>query len=774
MNSKKANQTDFIYIWDDHCLLKYFQNIQKQFIFSNNFGLALNDQDQDSTGKPVLLEKLFVSPSLSETYLNPKELIRVEQQREKIQQANFAQTLKQHQRLFILGDPGTGKTTLINWLMLLLSDTGDNILKMSIGTRIPFAFILREMDLSTVKNWSELCDCYIQQHKKTLTAPFIQFPDTFEHLLKSGQALFLLDGLDEITNLEQRKNLAKIVLDGLSLYPKCQFIITSRLIGFDQKNWFQQLPKEPIAEIYLCPFSQKQVEQFIYNWFNQYVPESQQRELSLNSLIPRLKQNQGLNQLSRVPVLLNMLCFIHTRHGSLPDGRAELYQRISETYLTQLDRARGIEFNQGQPLTFDYTDLSNWLADLALKMQKKRGEENEAIFITEQEVNLFFIERLEEKGLKPLVAEQESQVIIHYLGERSGIFIPKGENKKQQVIYAFTHLSFLEYFAAKALKNKAQFWSNDDKKYYQKQTQNEWWGETFSLFFEQLDQPEQSRFYLDLLFSNKELWTNNDTYPVRLLTQIIMDTGVRLFIKERHDWIEKISQFYLDYDPESIVLLRSIIIHLWGNNFEARSIFLTQAKKYSSLVLMGNIINNISELAKLFYLTKLSLIDTKVTDLTPLNQLKILKTLNLTNTKITDLTSLNQLKTLQTLNLMNTKITDLTPLNQLKTLRTLYLIRTKVMDLTPLNQLETLETLDLSNTKIFDLAPLNQLKTLKQLNLISTKVTDLTPLNQLTVLQKLYLSKNNKTDTSVLSHLKNLEITKMNPPFYLFPLSRGC
>lgn len=62
-----------------------------------------------------------------------------------VAELGMADLLAEHQRLFVLGDPGTGKTTLINSLMLAFSYYGDNLTKLALGKRVPFPLILREL-----------------------------------------------------------------------------------------------------------------------------------------------------------------------------------------------------------------------------------------------------------------------------------------------------------------------------------------------------------------------------------------------------------------------------------------------------------------------------------------------------------------------------------------------------------------------------------------------------------------------------------------------------
>ena len=560
--STPAKKENFIDVSNNRTLLKYFQKVQKYFIYANNFGLTLDDEDNLSvSGKPILLEKLFVPPNLSTRHISPNQLVSAEVNKRSINFESLPAILEENQSLFILGDPGTGKSTLVNWLMLSLTNTSDNKIKLAIGDVVPFALILREMKLENIHSWDDLCSNFIK-HDSSLTAPFTDDEKTLEQLLAQGQALFLLDGLDEVTHKEYRERLARILLDGMQQYPSCRFVITSRLVGFNQNEWFgfnkieklqtdntDESTKEKSAkilqEVYLSPFNNQQVKRYTTNWYHQYVTEAVGRNKLADSLLQRLAKNDGLSHLSRIPVLLNMICFIHSRRGRLPDGRAELYQRIAETYLTGLDRARDLKF-KGKAFNYDYVDLSDWLAQLALRMQRKRTVEDQAIMISESEVRDFLEKKLGENDFDLEQADIEAQAIIDYLGHRSGIFIPRGKDKNNEEQYAFTHLSFLEYFAARGMKAEAQFWKDEDWKDYKKKTHASWWSETFILFFEQLDQSRQTESYLDSLFGKKLLRGKIAYERIHLLAEIITDSGVRLLSKERKEWVKELWRFYLN------------------------------------------------------------------------------------------------------------------------------------------------------------------------------------------------------------------------------------
>ncbi|MEM7020014.1 MAG: NACHT domain-containing protein, partial [Pseudomonadota bacterium] len=500
----------FVDTGNNHTLIRYFMQVSREFKFANNFGLALDDDDRGIKGRPAYLNTLFVPPHLVSRHYLPEQLIEAEHTPEAREWKTPSPVLAEHPRWFILGDPGSGKTTLIQWLMLNFTSSGDTQPKNMMGPLVPFALILRELDLSGANDWEDIWQIFLAQGGE-LTESLRSDPKTIEQVLESGQGLFLIDGLDEITEPKTRATLGQAVLRAMHQYPRCRFIITSRLVGFSQQEWFGQTidnvdyDNTEQAEFdaqdvslrqagswqglpvdYLAPFDQRQVQSFSHHWFRHYIEDEKDRLAQSVALGKSLHAHKDLDRLARIPMLLNMICFIYIRRGGrLPDGRAELYESIAETYLTSLDRARGVKFH-GREMNFDYLDLSEWLGELALRMQERRTANNSAILLPETEVRDFLHGKLIDRGFEQVQANEEAIFILGYLSQRSGLLIPRGKVNDEEY-YAFAHLSFLEYFAANELKIQATLWPAKDWAALREKARQSWWGETIVLLFEQLD-----------------------------------------------------------------------------------------------------------------------------------------------------------------------------------------------------------------------------------------------------------------------------------------------
>jgi internalin A len=389
-------------------------------------------------------------------------------------------------------------------------------------------------------------------------------------------------------------------------------------------------------------------------------------------------------------VLLNMICFIHARRGRLPDGRAELYQRIAETYLVSLDKARGVKFKDHE-LRFDYYDLTEWLATIAYTLQERRTEDNSTLLITEAEVRNILKNGLAERGFTGEKAAEECQFILDYLSHRSGLFIPRDNQ-----LYAFSHLSLLEYFAACYLKLQAPLYMSKEWRALSQRTSEVWWHETIALFFESLDNARLAEKYLKDLFPAKPRTKNSDaiTQQQNLLADIVMDTSVRLPMQTRQLHIKPLAAACLkDFNNKSHLAFRLCTEHY--NAIE-------QLKTAQGL----------------------SFSDTAFSNFVLLAQLTKLKNLNLDNTCLSDLEPLQGLSDLQRLELANCPISNIKPLANLKQLRDLFIRGTAVLDISPLAELPELTALILSDTDIKDFSLILQLHHLEHLFLSQTSITD--------------------------------------------------
>lgn len=147
-------------------------------------------------------------------------------------------------------------------------------------------------------------------------------------------------------------------------------------------------------------------------------------------------------------------------------------------------------------------------------------------------------------------------------------------------------------------------------------------------------------------------------------------------------------------------------------------------RKTTELDLSGSGITEISMLKHLTNLQALGLEGTQVSDIGALSGLTNLQELYLSRTQVSDIGSLSGLTNLQLLNLASTQVSDIGGLSGLMNLRELYLAGTEVRDIGALSGLTNLQKLDLAGTQVSDIGTLSGLTNLQWLWHTDTKVSD--------------------------------------------------
>ena len=846
----KAEHRDFIDLTRSH-LSKYNEVIIKQFGYLDNQGLALDDDEGDNG--LIYIDQLYVLPRVSFERISPENLASLEmenQTEEKFATENIGITIWNNPRLTLLGDPGVGKTTLIQWLICSLCHSHNNFAKDQLGNLFPFVLTARKLSNNLIideVNNDEFIDNIIRSQGEVLSELLLreEAKKLLIDLFRSGQLILLVDGLDEIS-AEMSSWLSIQLRKLLTEYPKIRLLLTARVVGFDnlsfwgvevktdalqpktqseldiestiefksdinfesesvltpdfeQEDFYNnlielgnslQLEEANLPSIYyLAPFTPEQRTSFAENWMKNYLPPSnEKRQQFINGINEVSKHSLQLNALSRIPVLLNLICFILFRRGKLPNGRAELYQRIVETYLVTMDRVRSI--NRELSDEYDYHDIKNWLGKLALQMQAgnilakstfefEKLSENELDELREQtsEIKEERLLQIDEHTLKSFLnlqlteavecksVSQHSEQLIDYIKHRTGFIIPRGQVDNDE-IYGFSHLSFQEYFSAYAISKilpKLSTKSAAQSILYTITLAS--WSEIWQLVFEELSLNGSSRReieqYIDLLFSSsfstqkfRSLKRANKQLSVEtvLYAKLINNSAIKLSSSKRESKQIELSKFYLTNDYAEDLSLDETFNQVMKNEEK----FIFELRNVTYIAANRKCIDNYSWLNKLTKLTELNLDSSDFEDLSLIENLTELKTLFLGQTYIRKLSSLAKLTKLEYLYIHGTEVSDLRPLGRITTLKDLSLGNTNIKSIKSLKNLVNLERLLLRNTKVTDFSELSGLINLKKLSLDGTKFRDLKLLRKMEGLKELNLDSTSVEDLTPLKNLTNL------------------
>ncbi len=371
--------------------------------------------------------------------------------------------------LVIVGPPGCGKTTLLQHVALTFATNRQR--RYHLRAYTPLLLFLRE-HINTIVEQSpslaELAQGHFSDQKRypEISPP----PEWFPRQLKAGKCLVLLDGLNEVVDVEQRQKIAIWVDKQIRHYPHCYFILTARPQGY------RDAPLTRAYVLEVMPFNAEQVKRFIHKWYlaNKIISYGkdnpgvrQNAEHEAQDLLRRIQEQPRLKELTVNPLLLTMIANVHTYRGVLPERRVELYAEIFDVLLGHWQQAKGIvdRLTAAQKQTI--------LRPLAEEMMTRKAREME----TQKAIEVI-TPYLKQVG----VTETDIPGFLNDLqANSSGLLLEKDAG-----IWSFAHLTFQEYLCASHWRRtgKPRNW---DSTQWQTFITDGWWHETLSFYAAQAD-----------------------------------------------------------------------------------------------------------------------------------------------------------------------------------------------------------------------------------------------------------------------------------------------
>lgn len=406
-------------------------------------------------------------------------------------------TINKHSRLVILGEPGSGKTAFLNYLVLCISGealqnkdinlssltqrssdtqqwnplTFDGRANLSSPTQQPsntegiknawdhgllllVKITLRDFATRGLPNSSDQLKADdIWSFLKTEPGIEDFVPNIQNEFIENG-GLLLLDGLDEIPAVDQKRwQIKQFIEEVANAFPKVRIIVSSRTYAYQSQP--QRLSR--FSEVILAPFSREQINIFIERWYghlavlgNLQLVDAQSRAESLKQA---LNASEHLRSLAERPLLLTLLVSLHAwRGGSLPEKREELYADAVDLMLDFWERQKVERDSSGKVLSIQ-PGLAEWLKvgrdkvrsllnRLAYEAHATQPDISGPAHINESDIVTSLLTLSDSPDLRP-------GQLVGYLSTRTGILLPQGAG-----IYSLPHRTLQEYLAACHLTNE--------------------------------------------------------------------------------------------------------------------------------------------------------------------------------------------------------------------------------------------------------------------------------------------------------------------------------
>jgi formylglycine-generating enzyme required for sulfatase activity len=390
----------------------------------------------------------------------------------------------------LLGDPGSGKSTVLS--ALALAAAGRHAIEdTQVPPAVPLFLPLRRYSREQTSHPRLLDALVAQARRKLKMAVGDAHPWFFQGLLEMGQALVLFDGLDEAGDQRTRAGVVQQIEEFHRNYPLCGLWVTSRKVGYDGAP----LDADKFETFTVAPFDRPRRERFIRRWYtDQYRDEpavGEQFSVSLCQAMQRARPD--VQRMAGNPLLLTLMALIHrSKRGFLPHNRGELYEECVELLLGRWEKAKRDPDEPDDPAgdlaqlnpRLERTELRRYLTTIAFEIQEQNEQRS-----PEEWGNIpcqFLRKRLTElRQATRREADSENaaadvRVLLRYIQDRAGLLVWNGEDA-----YAFSHLSFQEYLAA-CKRQGGDFRFDDHIHFFAQKAAEPKWRETLVLLLHRI------------------------------------------------------------------------------------------------------------------------------------------------------------------------------------------------------------------------------------------------------------------------------------------------
>ena len=343
--------------------------------------------------------------------------------------------LQNNDGLIVLGAPGAGKTTWLKYLALQC--TGGNGEALGLGDRLPLMLSLSAYATALVEKDVPLSQFLATFYKNLGFA--LPLDSLIETALAQGNALLLLDGLDEVADPNLRHLLVNRLLDFFTIQQPNgnKFVITSRPAGYEAVR----LMADGLVECTVMPLDKDQVEQFVNQWTAALSQQSPPETAVSNpdQLLVQITENSAVQALATSPLLLTILLLLLRQGISLPHKRVALYDLYLRTLLHDWQTARSLD--RPPKIEQSAAEILEILTPFALWMHESSPQRSHVkTAAARQHLIAHFTNQNAENPA------QAADDFLQAMLTATGLFVNTAPDS-----VGFLHLSFQEFSAALAL-----------------------------------------------------------------------------------------------------------------------------------------------------------------------------------------------------------------------------------------------------------------------------------------------------------------------------------
>lgn len=344
---KNAEPTEEVPASSSELPRQYYENLVQDFRWLDIAGI-----DND---------RAFQIP-LSEVYVRLRVMLDEDSQQQNevdVQESgpiDIQTALERYRQLVIVGDPGSGKSTFLKFIALMIVRAvldGDLALateRLNLEPPLPIPLFLSCWDFSDFirerKNTTERALFDFITERLTATGAKLS-TEAVESMLEAGSFCLLFDGLDEVPTAQGRALVSRLFEKFVTRYAKNRYVVTSRVRAYSGGT----ILRGGFTCCDIQEFKQDDRGEFLRNWFSLLfkVPREEvmtpgaDSQKALDDLQTAIEHKDRIRVLAVTPLLLTVVAIVHWNRKRLPEQRVDLYDECVDVLLGQRKEAERIQ-----------------------------------------------------------------------------------------------------------------------------------------------------------------------------------------------------------------------------------------------------------------------------------------------------------------------------------------------------------------------------------------------------------------------------------------------
>jgi len=549
---------------------QYRKGIENEFRLNRLSGLA---QVQKVVALP--LEEIYLELGLlpianekdrereAEEMLEMREERRMEMETRRMDE-RVGNALGEESKLVIVGKPGSGKTTSLKFIALMLAHGGAGAARLGLNAPyLPVFVRLADYAEKLKTNSSLALERFLLDYIDEAFPGAKGQPEFLRLALDKGACMILLDGLDEVGDFgdtlihghtlraETLKKVQSFASRRCNADCANRVVVTSRLEGYQRGD----LPE--FREMEISPLQvPDEAEAFLLRWFTAWLQsvdskldyETAQRLAQrdyVNGAINSINQSESVRRLAMNPLLLTILAVIYETGKRLPNRRVELYEVVAKTMIQNWRHEQTGHENKihllmdANEVYFALTALAYWLHE-----NKAGGTMPSA----EWQIKIEGL--LRDAGHADAELKQLTEHFLSHAQKETGLLAERSHGQ-----IGFFHLTLEEYLAAVEIARQ-----DTDARLakLERHWQNPRWQEVILLAAGELDQRGNKQAFEGFLLHLLHLEGGEAGRNATLAGSALADAGIRKAKDSiQKDIREKLKLVMQDADPEARILLQT-------------------------------------------------------------------------------------------------------------------------------------------------------------------------------------------------------------------------